>query len=201
MVQAKKRIKNDAYYTPAAARMARLLTDKLELSGTIFDPCAGDRTMANSLVGPSRHVWTSDLADADVGTDMLTDATKPGFWHGESDSWDARACGVDWVVTNPPFAIAPAILPLALRHSNRGIAMLLRITYIEPCSNRATWLDANKDCMRYLIPVNPRPKFRTDSKGTDSATVAWFVWDKTFSWAALGLESPFQFGAGWNRQK
>jgi hypothetical protein len=77
------------------------------------------------------------------------------------------------VISNPPYNVAPDILPLAWEHSRLGMAMLLRLTYLEPTANRAEWLQDTP--LSNLIIFNPRPKFRQGS-GSDSATVAWFVW-------------------------
>jgi hypothetical protein len=50
--------------------------------------------------------------------------------------------------------------------------------------------------MTHLIVLNPRPKFRADTNGGDNVTAVWLVWQKSFSWKARKLESPFVF-ANW----
>ena len=52
--------------------------------------------------------------------------------------------------------------------------MLLRLSYAEPCLNRAEWLKAHP--ISHLI-VLPRISFTGNGK-TDNVTCAWFVWDK-----------------------
>lgn len=37
----------------------------------------------------------------------------------------------DWIITNPPFEPAVAFLQLALRRARRGVAMILRLAFIE----------------------------------------------------------------------
>ena len=83
---------------------------------------------------------------------------------------------VDWVVTNPPYTqpTCQQIIENSMRYARKGICMLLRITYDKPCAGRAEFLKNN--VMTYQLLFNPRPKFRTDTKGTDSATTCWFVW-------------------------
>ncbi|MBL1176930.1 MAG: hypothetical protein FWK01_17885 [Pantanalinema sp. GBBB05] len=75
--------------------------------------------------------------------------------------------------------------------------MLLRISFLEPCRDRAEWMAKNADQLRYVIPVNPRPQFRADIKGGDSFTVAWFVWVKDWSWETQGIDCPFKFITDW----
>jgi hypothetical protein len=82
----------------------------------------------------------------------------------------------DWIITNPPYNQAPAILPLALDNCRVGMAMLLRLSYLEPSRNRARWLAEHPPAK--LIVFNPRPQFRADTGGTDSVTTAWFIWHR-----------------------
>jgi hypothetical protein len=56
------------------------------------------------------------------------------------------------------------------------MAMLLRLSYLEPCENRASWLVEHPPAK--LIVFNPRPRFRADTGGTDSVTSAWFIWHR-----------------------
>jgi hypothetical protein len=53
--------------------------------------------------------------------------------------------------------------------------MLLRSSYLEPCRDRRHLLG---DRINQIIYCNPRPKFRADTKGSDSATVVFIVWHK-----------------------
>ena len=196
MIATAKRHKNDAYYTSAS--LTKVLTNNVKLStGGIFEPCAGKRHISDELAKQGYIVTSTDLEDAGNHPygGQPVDATTREFWE-----WWSADNEIAWTVTNPPFNAAPDILPHALEYSSIGIAMLLRVTYIEPCKNRAQWLIENADQMTHVIPVNPRPKFRADRKGTDSATLAWFVWDKRHSWKRLGVQCPFVFAAGWNKE-
>ena len=183
-----KRHENDIYHTP------KVLVDGLltivDINGSVLEPCCGE----GHLVAPLedwlniKQVTAIDI-DRSKGENTILgvsrDATNSAFW----DFFG----GHDWVITNPPFNQAEKILPLAFKHSNIGVAFLLRLSYLEPCKNRRQWLIDQADRMRYLIPVNPRPKFRTDTKNTDSVTCAWFVWLKHWSWEEQGIDCPFEF--------
>jgi hypothetical protein len=187
----KARIDYDKYYT--GSFLTKALTSRIQIEGDILECCAGERDISTELEKlPNVSVISTDITDPSVENDTPTlDATDIRYWQFEGNN-------PDWVITNPPFNVAHDIIPLAYQTASRGVCMLLRLTYLEPCANRAEWLMGASDQLRVLIPVNPRPRFRTDTKGTDSVTVAWFVWDKQWSWRKLGVTSPFQFAPGWN---
>jgi hypothetical protein len=161
----KERIANDFY--PTERKITESLLRKLSLGGSdfnILEPCNGQGHISRVLkanLGKAK-ITTSDLTD---GEDC--DATKRDFWAQQD---------IDWVVTNPPFSQAALIVPLAHEFSRSGIAMLLRLSWLEPCGKRAAFLKAYPPTQ--LIVFNPRPKFRSDCKGTDSVTTAWFIWEK-----------------------
>ena len=151
---------------------------------TVLEPCAGEGAISDVLreSGLFRFVDTADIDPAKVSptgdppgfrrtfgaTSFTMDATDPQAW--------ARMARYDWVITNPPFNEAPAILPLAFGNCRVGMAMLLRLSYLEPCANRASWLAEHPPAK--LIVFNPRPRFRADTGGTDSVTSAWFIWHR-----------------------
>lgn len=152
---------NDFYPTPGWA--THELLRHVDVGGAVLECCAGDLAIAANL--PERcSVMTNDI-DTARNCHMSFDASKP---------WPLVKGAVDWVITNPPFAFAPAIVPLAYEHATIGIAMLLRLSYLEPVENRGAWL--NEHPPTELI-VLPRISFTGDGK-TDNVTCAWFVWDK-----------------------
>ena len=102
----------------------------------------------------------------------------------------------EWTITNPPFNKALPILKNAWRCS-ANVAMLLRITYLEPTKQRAPLLSELADHQVALIPFgSPRPSFTEDGR-TDAATVAWFVWQKDWSWKARDIPPPFRYLTNW----
>ena len=161
VTQALPRIANDFY--PTEARVTQALIARERISGLVLEPCAGQGHISKELKRLNYTVVENDI-------------TWPGGWDAASwedwRSWDYPM----WTITNPPFNQATPILQNAYTHSIIGVAMLLRMTYLEPCKDRAEWLIKHPPTR--LIILNPRPRFRADTKGQDSVTVAWFVWRK-----------------------
>jgi len=187
----KTRISNDFYPTPAG--VTRALTDNCRLPRFICEPCAGNGAITDVL----RERPAGEVLESDIQWNPKDDATTRHFWETRAD----RLQREHWAtVTNPPFNLASKILPLAYEYSPWGVAFLLRLSYLEPTGDRAEWLKAHADNLRDVIPISPRPKFRRDSKGSDSVTVAWMVWCKTWSWAEIGAQPPFTFVSGWREK-
>lgn len=173
-------------YYPTPAWMVDVLLDELEKrpvdreapgnfgpAGMAFDPadllcepCVGGGNIVRAIQRryPNRIV-TNDL-DPRWPADTHVDAGA-GKMYLEGD-------GIDWVITNPPFSEAARIIPCALDNAPM-IAMLLRITWLEPpkTGGRAGFLDAHPpDSMIVLERYN----FRQVKGHADSATVAWMLW-------------------------
>jgi len=195
------RKKFDAYPTETA--VTRVLLNRVPISGIVCEPCAGAGLMAGELQKKTAvsSVWTNDVnVDHCDHVDFLSDATDP-----LADVWTYQIADFQrpfsWVVTNPPFNQAMGVLRQSWEHASIGVAFLLRLTFLEPAGKRSgergEWLAAHEDQMTHLITLGqPRPSFTGNGK-TDSATVAWLVWQKDWSWDALGIERPFQFAMRW----
>lgn len=161
----------DRYDTPAWMVTA-LVKSLPELRGELLiDPCCGSGNMARQLqmAAPFARVLTNDI-DPRVQADTHRDAAVDAEVYRETS---------DWVVTNPPFSEAGDIVHAALRaQPRRGVAMLLRITFAEPCgatkqNPRAGRLWLAERPWNALFAL-PRHSFTGD--GSDTAACAWFVW-------------------------
>lgn len=184
---------------------AKLLAPLLELEawnggplihGSVLEPAAGEGQLASGLQAVASRVYTNDILP-EYDCDYHVDASKLRRW------FDTFPSSVDWVVTNPPYTtrVLEGILEASLSYANLGVAMLLRLSAMEPVVNRSErgrMLQAYADNMRYLITFSdPRPRYDPTKRGTDSVTTAWFVWEKAWSWKQNGMQSPFQFITGW----
>lgn len=186
----KARIENDLYPTPT--RLGEVLLKHVAIEGNVFECCAGPHQLSSLF----RDCWTNDI-DREHKQNFYLDAADPESWGFIKHEAFIAGREIDWVITNPPFNVAPKILPYALENARRGVAFLLRLSYLEPTGSRALFLKKWADQQTHLIPVSPRPQFRADTRGSDSVTCAWFVWDKAHSWERLGVKSPFVYETDW----
>ncbi|WP_445632629.1 DNA methyltransferase [Nostoc sp. DSM 114161] len=144
----------------------------VRLSGVIGEPCVGHQAIA-SLLGVWPHttnIWTNDL-----------DPNKQAHFHYDAtltDSW-AKFPECDWIC-NPPYAeFAAPIIKNAYHKARVGVAAFLLTSFLEPCDDRADFLQQHPPS---LVLTLPRFCFRKDKRGTrwatDNITISCFVWDK-----------------------
>lgn len=168
------RRKNDFYPTPDWA--TETLLDRHAMKGSsAFECCVGDGAISRVLQKRFRDcVWTNDIVMAGViDQHYKLDAAEAKNWQ---EHWTGFH-GFDWVITNPPFNRAAEIVPLAYRYAQIGIAMLLRLSFLEPVEDRGAWLNQHPPTKLIVLP---RISFTGDGK-TDSVTCAWMIWEK--QWA------------------
>jgi hypothetical protein len=183
-----KRRDHDAYYTFDPRYTLGLLAENLSIewpfpfveldrSFDVLEPCVGDGGIskvlrdvryASSFNGRNPfRVHTSDIVPG-LG-DFTGDASKRATWDQFPE--------VDWIITNPPYS-AKLLIPiienaLSCGKARAGVAMFLRLSYLEPCHNRA---HLHRDFKPDQCIVMPRLSFTQDG-GKDQVTCAWFVWD------------------------
>ncbi|MHC5748591.1 MAG: hypothetical protein ACYTXT_43480, partial [Nostoc sp.] len=145
----------------------------VRLSGVIGEPCVGHGAIASLLsVWPyTKQMWTNDI-DPHKAADYHLDATL-------AESW-AKFPDCDWICTNPPYSeFAAPIIKNAYQKARVGVAAFLLTSFLEPCDDRADFLQQHPPS---LVLILPRFCFRKDKKGkrwaTDNITISCFVWDK-----------------------
>lgn len=168
----------DAYYTASQLthKLFELVITKFKNYNnfTYLEPCCGKKAISNIVEKyTDNKVCLWDIDPTLEGDIYTCDASKLESWDGVN---------VDWIVSNPPYTQPQCqeIIEHSFNHVRCGIAMLLRLSYDEPCAGRAEFL--RNTMMSHQIIFNPRPQFRHDTKGTDNVTSCWFVWlTKEFS--------------------
>lgn len=193
------RHKNDLYMTQE--QMTRELMTRVPIQGKrVCEPCAGHGHIAGVLDAFDCRVFTNDKVDRG-GLNWVGDAADPG-----AAVWNWGPGFYDWVVTNPPYSLALPVLRNAWDMAGIGVAMLLRLSFLEPTSEapaaykshkwadqiagRGEWLADHENYFSDLIVFgSPRPSFTV--KGTDSVTTAWLVWKKR---QVYGLKPHFVMG-------
>lgn len=159
----------DAYMSPewaAEALLERL--PSISPHHTILEPCAGEGAIASVFRQHGHDVVTVDI-DESRDVDVYADMADPLSW-----GWLTAGTHFDWIITNPPFNQAHLIVPLALEHARVGVAMLLRLSFLEPTKNREAFLVCYPPQKQIVLP---RISFTGDGK-TDTVTCAWLVWLK-----------------------
>ncbi len=145
----------------------------VHIEGTVLEPCSGEGAIASLL---QHHpditdVYTNDI-DFDKPADFHFDATLPESWQ--------QLPATDWVITNPPFGDkAASVVINAYNHAKKGIVMFLLGSFLEPCEDRANFLEQHPPT--HVLSL-PRYCFRKDKLGkrwaTDKGGINCFVWLK-----------------------
>lgn len=185
----RQRRERDAYYSPDWSIDTFVERVPEARGGTLLDPCCGDGRMAVVLLKAGRfeRVRLNDideaaLARAAAAVDLIGGAVKPSRRDAADPALYVHR--PDWTITNPPWDRSGQIAWTALQGSARGVALLLRITWLEPCAGRE-WL-------RRLPPTRmiALPRISYNGTGaTDSATSAWFIWLRgPRGWLSGGIE-------------
>ena len=163
-------------------------------SGVIADICGGQRDtvyqrFSRSLSCSLPQIDTEGTGGGEVAvtncvTNDLNHLVKSHYHMDASSSDFVKTWGetveeehglVDWVITSPPYgANAAKCVASALKLARRGVAMKLRITFLEPCADRAQLLRDN--------PIDLLVSMKRDcsrGKVNDTVCEGWFVWYRT----------------------
>lgn len=177
----------DAYMTPYEAFFVDQLMRTTPITGHVVECCSGDGKLAAAIRANMfvRAVTTNDIDGSRAGAAAVAaslagrdtyEVPHYGLDASRKDTFAiiTRERGpIDWVVTNPPFSKAIEIVTAALAYAK--VAMLLRLSFLEPTIAREEFLNT---CPPSKIHIMPRTSFTSDGK-TDSVTVMWAVWDWT----------------------
>jgi hypothetical protein len=158
-----------------------------------LEPCSGDGAIADilSIKFPDSGVIRNDI-DPERTADYHLDMAEERSWR-----FLRSVRPFDWVITNPPFTVANQIVPYGVRFARRGAIFLLRLTWLEPTQGRREFWKYSDLPLGGFYPINPRPVFRVNKDGkpgTDSVTVAWFIWDR---FQGRRVTFDLQFITGW----
>lgn len=160
---------DEFYPTPAEVTQALVVRYPMLEGATVWEPCAGDGTMAGTLLdhGASKVVC-SDLTPRPP--------VRAGLQIGVLDVLKvSRLPAVDAIVTNPPFDIAHAIIPhiLGLRGDRPPlVALVLKATYWHAVRRHSLFLRFRPSAIHPLL-------WRPDFKGLGAPTmeIMWCVWN------------------------
>jgi hypothetical protein len=130
--------------------------------------------MVRPLADSGAEVVASDIYDYGAEyelwdfTERLPDGGLPWLWRGG---------GVQWVVTNPPFNRAQEIVARALEVAQRGVAVLVRLAWLEGVERYQTlYRDRPPAIIAPFAERVPMVRGRLDASVSTNMAYAWLVW-------------------------
>ena len=158
----------DYYPTPEPLTEALLRRWTPPAGCTIAEPCAGDGAITRVL---ERHGYDVVTGDLDPNWDWV-DFQGQDFLHPSSLEVYA---GVDIIITNVPFSIAPDIITQALRITPYVLS-ILPLNWLSPTDNRRGIVELPGHAI-----VFRRCKWTDFSgDGGDSKSPMWRIWSPEF---------------------
>lgn len=151
---------DDFYPTPPEVTRALLSMETFE--GEIWEPACGNGAMSCVLQEAGYDVKSSDLIDRGYGD-------VENFLRCTNVSGN--------IVTNPPFDFADAFVRKALASTNRKVAMLLPLTFLEG-PRRIEWLE--KSPLKTVHVFSNRINFSRngeEERKNGRFVFAWFIWE------------------------
>lgn len=162
--------KLDWFATPPwATRAGAELIKQIDPQAKIaFDPACGDRIMADVLEDYFEDVFASDIYPQ-TGRAVVLDFLDER----------CRLLRCDWIITNPPFALAKQFAERALTIARTGVAMLCRLNWLESADRYDLFNGAQP--LSFCFPSAERVPMQLGPWDPDCSTAtayAWFVWYK-----------------------
>jgi hypothetical protein len=163
---------------PWAARAGGELIQRLDPGRwTCWEPACGEGHMVHGLRDYFGEIFASDIHEFDGGVGWVIDFLEDR----------QRRLTPDWIVTNPPFSLGEAFVRVALKRARRGVAMLLRLAFLE---SEGRWsLFYGDQPLSILAPFSERVPMllgRWAPSATYATAIAWFVWLKPEVGGGLG---------------
>ena len=169
------------YPTPpwATRALCELVLERrpgFSLDELVWEPAAGEGHMAEVL-REYFVVWASDVFDYGHGYAKGSFAAERV---GLVDDLARCPFRPDWIITNPPFALAELFLARALEEAACGVALLVRASWLEGLGRYEAIFSRNPPSTVAIFSERvPMCKGRWDPEGSTATAYAWLVWDKT----------------------
>lgn len=135
--------------------------------GSVLVPYDTDGTLTQQLKAHKLQVTTNT---------NQANLVDPIWWTSE------KSKKYDWVVcaTMGLGNCAEYVLEYGMQTGTKGIAILDRLSFLEPVSKRRTFLLKYK--LSDMVVLSPRPKYRATGSTRDSVTSCWFVFQRPENW-------------------
>lgn len=158
----------DYFPTPpwATRALCEWLSRRRNRPASVWEPACGEGHMSRVLAEYFEVVISSDVHPYGFG--------EVGDFLWPSDVME------DWIITNPPFALADQFAHVALRRARHGVALLVRTTFLEGIGRYNDLFSINPptDILQFAERV-PMHKGRLTEEGSTATAYCWLVWRKT----------------------
>ena len=132
-----------------------------------WEPACNRGYMSNALKEYFEKVYSTDVHDYGYGS--VQDFLAP----------TATGARVAWIITNPPFRLADQFIEQAHRHARRGVAMLVRTSFLEGVNRYNKIYNVRPpDTVAQFSERVPMVKGRYDPKASTATSYCWLIWDK-----------------------
>lgn len=139
--------------------------DVIGRSNGAWEPACGEGHMAETLREYFPVVLASDIHPYGYGDvqDFLLDHRR-------------TSPALDWIITNPPYSLALDFAMRALEDEGRGLAMLMRTTWLEAETRWPFFSSTPPNFVWQFVERVPMHKGRYEPKGGTATAYAWCVW-------------------------
>lgn len=117
--------------------------------------------------------YINQVAASDVFDYGLPNAIQHDFLFGPP------ATDAEWIITNPPFSLAGQFALKALDVAEKGVAMLVRIAFLESAERYTTLFRTHppSDIIQFVERL-PMQKGIVNRDGSSATAYCWLVWRK-----------------------
>ncbi len=143
------------------------LTKNTYIQGKIFVPWDPQRSLTTHL---SEHGF--DVTSNDNEENLYSQQ----WWHYQ------KQFGYDWTICST-LGLKESknyVLTYGLEVAKEGIAILDRLSFLEPVESRRDFLLVHK--MSQMVILSPRPRYSVVTSARDSMTSAWFLFQHPDKW-------------------
>lgn len=136
---------------------------------TCWEPACNRGAMSRVLEEYFREVWSTDIEDYGFGS-------KHDFLNRNGIGGSHKP---DWIITNPPFALAENFISEAHVWARRGVAMLVRTQFLEGKGRFARLFSKTPPtAVAQFVERVPMFQGRLNEKGSTATSYCWLIWEK-----------------------
>ena len=184
----------DVAYTPPPVASTTVDLVAAEISGAVvWEPYVGGGAFADALRSRARAVLVTDCDPAAPG---LAAPSAFGAVHDVGRGLPVGWPRPDWIVTNPPFSLLDAHLPILLEVATRGVLLLLVGQWLAPGARDWLWDAATPDEVIWHRERIPFKGPGRTGKATDLREYAAVIWRRRSTWVGRARMGRYSTALG-----